>query len=206
MRVRRLRRGEAVACSTAPATVTSDARAWPAARDGRDHAGAPGTRARSPLRADTGVRAAQSDRVEWLIEKATELGVTACSRSTARTRSAAVAQRHARWRHIAAAAASSAAVRGPLVADPIELAPCSTRGSACYGRKGGGADLLRVDAAAARSVQLIVVPRRVHRRRLAAAAPPAAHRSIRPRILRAETARHGRPLVQARWGDLRARC
>jgi 16S rRNA (uracil1498-N3)-methyltransferase len=212
VRVRRLRRGEAVALfdgaghsyvgridALTRGTVTVEITQ---ARPAREH--------ESPLALTLAFGLLKSDRVEWLIEKATELGVTSLQPfDSTHTLGRPSPNRRARWHQIAAAAAKQCGRSViPDVADPIELAAVLLQPAArrlLLAEQGGG-DLLRVDAAAAPSMQLIVGAEGgfTDGELAAAGAAGCTPVDLGPRILRAETAAiTAVALVQARWGDLR---
>lgn len=154
----------------------------------------------------------KSDRIEWLIEKATELGVTRIQPFTStHTLGQPSPARQTRWRQIALAAAKQSGRSViPAIAAPIDLAavlrqPVAVR--LLLAEQGGQSDLLRLDAGAPASVQLIVgAEGGFTAAELAATRAAGAHLvGLGPRILRAESAAIAAlALCQARWGDLHA--
>jgi 16S rRNA (uracil1498-N3)-methyltransferase len=167
----------------------------------------------SPLDLTLAVALLRSDRTEWLIEKASELGVTrlqpfASTHALGRPSPA----RQARWQQIAAAAAKQcgrsvvAQITPPVDFAAVLRQPCSAR--LLLAERGGRDDLLRLELGAVTSVQLIIGPEGGFTDAELDAARAAGCRlvDLGPRILRAETAALAAlALVQARWGDLRAR-
>jgi 16S rRNA (uracil1498-N3)-methyltransferase len=214
-RVRRLRPGEEVAlfdgaggsylariAAVARGTVTVEVTA---VRPPREH--------ESPLDVTLAIALLKSDRIEWLIEKASELGVTrlqpfASTHALGRPSPA----RQARWQQIAAAAAKQCGRSVvPQIAATVDFAallrqPCSAR--LLLAERGGTDDLQRLELAAVTSMQLIIGPEGGFTDTELDTARAAGCRlvDLGARILRAETAALAAlAVVQARWGDLRAR-
>ena len=164
----------------------------------------------SPLALTLAVAVLKSDRFDWLVEKATELGVAAIQPFTsAHTLARPSSARQARWRQIAIAAAKQCGrSAAPAIAAPRDFAavlalPAAAR--LCFAEDGSGEPLER--AAVGAPVSLLVVVGAeggFAADELAAARAAGCHLiALGPRILRAETAAiTAVALCQARWGDL----
>jgi len=165
----------------------------------------------SPLELTLAAAALKADRFDWVIEKATELGVTRIQPfHSAHTLALPSRDRQARWRQIALAAAKqcgrSAAptIAAPLAFDAVLALPAT--GRLLFAEDGSGDCLSRIAFAAAPSSLLAIVgaeggfsPDELSAARAAGCQLVA----LGPRILRAETAAvTAVVLCQARWGDL----
>lgn len=164
----------------------------------------------SPLDLTLAVALLKSDKLDWLIEKATELGVSrlqpfASARSLARPSNG----RLARWRQIARAAAKQC---GRTVVPPVaapcafdDLLPLPAAARLLLAEHHATAPLAALPLDHPASLLLIVGPEGG----FAAAELDAARAAgltlvgLGPRILRAETAALAAvALCQSRWGDL----
>lgn len=164
----------------------------------------------SPLALTLAVAMLKSDRFDWLVEKATELGVSgihpfASTHTLARPSRA----RQARWRQIALGAAKQCGrSAAPAVAAPLDLGavlalPAAAR--ICCAEDGSGVSLARLALGAPRSLLVIVgAEGGFSPDELSAARAAGCHLAgLGPRILRAETAAlTAIALCQALWGDL----
>jgi 16S rRNA (uracil1498-N3)-methyltransferase len=212
-RVRRLAVGEAVALFDEAGhgwigEVSAVRRAGVAVRI---TAARPDREGESPLELTLAIGLLKADKLDWVIEKATELGVARLQPfASAHTLAQPSAGRRARWQQIARSAAKqcgrsvvpavappcdlAAVLRLPaaarlLLAEHGETAPLATVAGAAplllvVGAE-GGFTAAELDAARAAGVVLV---------------------GLGPRILRAETAAVAAcALCQARWGDLAGR-
>jgi 16S rRNA (uracil1498-N3)-methyltransferase len=176
--------------------------------------GAVETRPESPLRIVLAMAALKGDRMELVIQKATELGVAAIqpivtARTDAAARPALKGARHDRWEKVAGGAAEQC---GRAVVP--EVAPTVTLRD-LLAAPFAGARIAFVetedarplaDAPRADSVQLLVGPAGGWEPSEVAAFPAAGvyPASLGPRILRAETAALAAvTALQVLWGDLR---
>jgi 16S rRNA (uracil1498-N3)-methyltransferase len=211
-RVRRLARGEAVvvfdgrgrswlgrvsAWSARGPTVAIE-RALPE-RDGE-----------SSLALTLAIALLKADKLEWVIEKATELGAVrirpfSCARSLAHPS----ARRVARWRQIALSAAKQCGRSVvPAVDDPADLSVILAEPIECGLLLWEGAargDVLPSAAPAPTAASVLIGPEGGFTVEEVAAARAAGYRvgSLGLRILRAETAAIAAvALCQRRWGDL----
>lgn len=170
----------------------------------------PDRESESPLALTLAVAVLKSDRFDWLVEKATELGVAAIQPFTStHTLARPSPARQARWRQIALAAAKQCGrSAAPAIAAPLDFAavlalPAAAR--LCFAEDGSGVSLARAALAAPPSLLAIVgaeggfAPDEI-----AAAGAAGCHLvTLGPRILRAETAAiTAVALCQAYWGDL----
>lgn len=152
------------------------------------------------------------DRFEWLIEKATELGVTAIQPAAAerseRGLLQAAAKRAARWGRIALESGQQARrLRPPEILPPAPLARClSAGGSRLYLEEESGAQPLAAALTPESAIVLAVGPEggwtAAERERFHAACWRAV--SLGPFILRAETAAMAAlsVLTHTRWAAL----
>lgn len=208
-RVRRLTLGDAVAlfderghsCVGAVSAVA------------RDHIAVRVTAVRPPDEHESGldltlaIGLLKADKLDWVIEKATELGVTRLQPfASQHTLAQPSAARRTRWQQIARAAAKQCGrSRVPLVAPPCDLAAVlqapATR--LLLAEHGTTVPLASVDAAGP-LVLIVGAEGGFSAAELAAARAAGAHLiGLGPRILRAETAAVAAlALCQARWGDL----
>ena len=166
--------------------------------------------AESPLDLTLAVAALKADRLDWVIEKATELGVAHVQLFTsAYTLARPSADRQSRWRQIALAAAKQCGrSAAPTIAPAIDLGavlrlPAALR--VLFAEDGSGTHLTALAEAAPASLLAIVGAEGGFTTEELAAARAADCRLIDlgPRILRADTAAVAAvALCQARWGDL----
>jgi 16S rRNA (uracil1498-N3)-methyltransferase len=156
------------------------------------------------------VAALKADRFDWVVEKATELGVTRIQPFTSvHTLARPSRNRQERWRQIALAAAKQCGrSSAPDIAASLELSavlslPAATR--VVFAEDGSGSPLADL-ALAVPSPLLAVVGGEggFTAAELAQARARGCHLiALGPRILRAETAAISAVvLCQARWGDL----
>jgi 16S rRNA (uracil1498-N3)-methyltransferase len=164
----------------------------------------------SPLALTLAIAALKSDRFDWVIEKATELGIARIQPFTSsHTLARPSRDRQERWRHIALAAAKqSGRALAPAIAAPTDLAGVLALPAAArlfFAEDGSGTSLARVALDAPPSLLAIVgAEGGFSADELAAARHAGCHLvGLGPRILRAETAAVAAVvLCQARWGDL----
>lgn len=164
----------------------------------------------SPLELTLAVAMLKADRLEWVIEKATELGVARLQPfSSAHTLAQPSRDRQKRWRQIALAAAKQCGrSAAPAIGAPTDFGavldlPAAAR--ILFAEDGSGASLTGIAPAAAPSLLAIVgAEGGFSAEELAAARGRGCHIvSLGPRILRAETAAVvAAALCQAGWGDL----
>jgi 16S rRNA (uracil1498-N3)-methyltransferase len=174
-------------------------------------------RAESPLRLVLAVSPLKGDRMELVVQKATELGVAGIwpvvtSRTDAAARPALQGSRGERWGRVAAGAAEQCGrAVVPDVAAATTLAELLARGfdghRVALLETPGHAPLTSLAIGASRPLLLLVGPaggfEPSEAERLRAAGFTAA--SLGPRVLRAETAAVAAvAIAQAMWGDLRA--
>lgn len=166
----------------------------------------------SSLELTLAVAALKADRLDWVIEKATELGVARIQpfRST-HTLARPSGDRRERWRQIALAAAKQCGRSVvPVIGAPIDFTAVVALAAAArilFAEDGSGTDLSRLDVAAPPSMLAIVgAEGGFSADEFAAARAADCHLvGLGPRILRAETAAVvAVALCQARWGDLAA--
>jgi 16S rRNA (uracil1498-N3)-methyltransferase len=158
------------------------------------------------------VAALKADRIDWVVEKATELGVTRIQPFTStHTLARPSPRRQERWRQIALGAAKQCGrASAPAIAAPLELAAVLALPAAArllFAEDGSGSPLSGL-AFAEPSPLLAIVGAEggFTADELAAARAGGCHLvGLGPRILRAETAAIAAvALCQARWGDLTA--
>jgi 16S rRNA (uracil1498-N3)-methyltransferase len=167
----------------------------------------------SPLALTLAVAVSKASKLDWVVEKATELGVARIVPFASERTIAAVERatgRIDRWRRIAsAAAAQSGRARCPEVvaietfAQLLPLA--ATHDRSWLFSPGGGPPLAGPVGGAVRSVVVVTGPEGGFSTREIAQAIEAgfALASLGPRVLRAETAAIAAvALAQHRWGDL----
>ena len=171
----------------------------------------------SPLRLTLAQALLKSDKLDWVIEKATELGVTELIVFTSeRTVGRATIDRQARWNRLARSAAEQCQrsqlprIAGPVTFDQLLSWPGETLRLLFWEQQspGGLAVVHRLQPLAS-SVLAIVGPEggfSVHEAEHAAAM--GFHMvGLAPRILRAETAAiAAATLCQFLWGDLGSNC
>jgi 16S rRNA (uracil1498-N3)-methyltransferase len=166
----------------------------------------------SPLHLTLAVAALKADRLDWVIEKATELGVASIQPFTsARTLARPSRDRQTRWRQIALGAAKQCGrSAAPSIASPSDFAAVLNLQAAAhilFAEDGSGTSLAGLALAAPRSLCIIVgAEGGFTAEELAAARARGCHLAgLGPRVLRAETAAiTAVSLCQARWGDLAA--
>jgi 16S rRNA (uracil1498-N3)-methyltransferase len=164
----------------------------------------------SPLELTLAVAALKADRLDWVIEKTTELGVARiqpfCS---TRTLARPSGDRRERWRQIALAAAKQCGRSvAPPISAPIDFSavlalPAAAR--VLFAEDDSVADLSSIDVATPPSMLAIVgAEGGFSADEFAAARAAHCHLAgLGPRILRAETAAVvAVALCQSRWGDL----
>lgn len=164
----------------------------------------------SPLELTLAVAALKADRLDWVIEKATELGVARIQPfSSTHTLARPSSDRRERWRQIALAAAKQCGRSvAPVIGAPVDFAavlalPAAAR--VLFAEDGSGADLSSIDVAPPPSMLAIVgAEGGFSAGEFAAARAAHCHLvGLGPRILRAETAAVvAVALCQSRWGDL----
>ena len=164
----------------------------------------------APLTVTLAVASLKSDRLEWVIEKATELGVARIQLfESARTLARPSDDRQSRWRQIALSAAKqSGRSAAPRIEAPIDFAAALALPAAArvlFAEDGSGADLAGLSLEKPASILAVVgAEGGFSADELAAARAAGCHLvGLGPRILRAETAAIvAVALCQARWGDL----
>lgn len=212
-RVRRLAPGEPVVL------FDGAGHSWSGAVSGVDRAGArvrvgavrPEREGESPLALTLAVALLKADKLDWVVEKATELGV---ARLQPFASAHALAQpspgRQARWQQIARAAAKQCGrTVVPAVAAPCALAEVLALPAAArllLAEHGDRAPLARLALPPPAALLLVVGPEGgfAPAELRAATAAGVELVGLGPRILRAETAAIAAvALCQARWGDWR---
>lgn len=171
----------------------------------------PESDAESSLALTLAVAPLKADRFEWVIEKATELGVTSIQPfHSAHSLARPSGDRQTRWRHIALAAAKqSGRSVAPQISAPLafsELLALPAEARVLFAEDGSGTALTELALGAPTSLLAIVgAEGGFSGDELAAARGAGCHLAgLGPRILRAETAAIvAAALCQARWGDLR---
>ena len=168
----------------------------------------------SPLALTLAVGLPKGDKLDWIVEKATELGVTALQPfASAHTLGVASAARRARWDQIALAAAKQCgrsqvpAIHAALGFDALLAVPAELR---LVLAERGAAQPLAAAGGGARPTSLLVTVGAEGG--FSDAELAAAHAAgftlvtLGPRTLRAETAAIvAAALCQAHWGDLDSR-
>jgi 16S rRNA (uracil1498-N3)-methyltransferase len=169
----------------------------------------------SPLELTLAVAVAKAAKLDWVVEKATELGVTRIIPFASERAIAAIERgtsRIERWRRIAAAAAAqSGRVRCPEVSATESFAglmPLAASHDRALLFAAGGGDSLgdRDDERAIRSIVVATGPEGGFSASEVTQAARAGFSltTLGPRVLRAETAAIvAVALAQHRWGDLR---
>ncbi len=163
----------------------------------------------SPLDLTLAVGLLKADKLDWVIEKATELGVARVQPfASAHTLAQPSAGRQARWQQIARSAAKqSGRSVVPTVAPPRDLADVlkTTATRLLLAEHGETVPLATIDAPATTPLLLVVgAEGGFTTTELDAARAAGVHLiTLGPRILRAETAAIAAcALCQFRWGDL----
>lgn len=164
----------------------------------------------SALQLTLAIAALKSDRFEWVIEKATELGVTRIQPFTSvHTLARPSGDRQKRWAQIALAAAKqSGRSLAPSIEAPIDFAAVLSLPAAArllFAEDGSGVSLASLTFDAPPSLLAIVgAEGGFSSDELAAARTAGCHLvGLGPRIVRAETAAViAAALCQSRWGDL----
>lgn len=212
-RVRRLTVGERVALFD-EAGHSCEGEVSAAGRDGitvRVTAVHPARAGESPLALTLAVGALKADKLDWVIEKATELGVTGLQPFTStHTLAQPSGGRLARWQQIARSAAKQCGRSVvPVVAPPCDFAAVLRLPAASRLLLAEHGETVSLAAVSAASPLLLVVGAEGG---FTAAELDAARAAgftlvgLGPRILRAETAAvTACALSQARWGDLGGR-
>ena len=211
-RVRRLGVGDAVAVFDG-AGRSYLARIESLSRDGaavRIESALPERAAESPLDLTLAVGTLKADRFDWVIEKATELGVTRIQPFiSTHTLARPSADRQARWRQIALAAAkqcgrsAAPAIAGTIDFDAVVALPAALR--LVFAEDGSGVELATLTDSAPTSLLIVIgAEGGFTPAELATARAQNCHLvDLGPRILRADTAAlTALSLCQARWGDL----
>jgi len=210
-RVRRVAVGEAVALFD-EAGHSCVAEVTGVTRDGvavRVTAVQPANAGESPLALTLAIGLLKADKLDWVIEKATELGVARVQPFTsAHTLARPSASRQARWQQIARSAAKqSGRSIVPAIAPPCDFADVLTTTATrlLLAEHGETVPLADVDAASGTPLVLIVgAEGGFATAELDTARAAGVHLiTLGPRILRAETAAVAAvALCQSRWGDL----
>jgi 16S rRNA (uracil1498-N3)-methyltransferase len=164
----------------------------------------------SPLALTLAIAALKSDRLDWVIEKATELGVARIQPFTStHTLARPSRDRQGRWRQIALAAAKQCGrSAAPAIGEPTDFAAVLALPAAArilFAEDGSGASLTSIALAAPPSLLAIVgAEGGFSADEVTVARRTGCHLvGLGPRILRAETAAVAAVvLCQARWGDL----
>jgi len=181
---------------------------------GVEVAGRTAARAESPLAVTLVQGIARTERMDLVLQKATELGVAAIlpvvtARSVVRLDAAGGARKLGHWRGIAIAACEQCGrARVPVVAEPITLAAhlaAPTRAARRLLLAPESETSLAAEAAGAGSIELLVGPEGGLDDGEQQAALAAGYRACRlgPRILRSETAAIAAlAVLQATAGDL----
>ncbi len=164
----------------------------------------------SPLALTLAVAALNADRFDWVVEKATELGVARIQPFTStHTHARPSRDRQARWHQIALGAAKQCGrSSAPAIAAPVDFAAVLALPAAArllFAEGGGDTSLASIGLAAPPSLLAIVgAEGGFSADELAAAGAAGCHLvGLGPRILRAETAAlTAVVLCQSRWGDL----
>ncbi|MEQ9464191.1 MAG: 16S rRNA (uracil(1498)-N(3))-methyltransferase [Haliea sp.] len=168
--------------------------------------------AESPLRLHLGIGISRGERMDWVVQKATELGVAAISplyteRTEVRLRGEREGRKQLHWRQVAISACEQCGRSVlPVVHEPAALAPW------LQGADGERRFVLHHRATTAprgtelpASINLLVGPEGGLSEAEIAAAEAAGFESLAlgPRILRTETAPLAAlAILQARWGDM----
>lgn len=171
---------------------------------------------RSPLRIELYQGMPKGDKLELIIQKATELGVSRiipfpASRSVTRIPEARLPERIARWQKIAAEAARQSGAVAPVIAPAPNLATalagchCDMRLIPWEEAAPGTLHQLLLSAPTPESIALLVGPEGGFPTEEVATARTHSFQTISlgPRILRTETAGLAlTAVVQSSWGDL----
>ena len=213
-RVRRLGAGDAVALFDG-AGRSYLGRVESLSRDGaavRIDDALPERDAESPLDLTLAIATLKADRLDWVVEKATELGVARIQPFTsAHTLARPSPDRQTRWRQIALAAAKQSgrsaapAIAASIAFDAVIALPAALR--ILFAEDGSGAGLASAAHTAPGSLLAIVGGEGgfTADELVAARAAGCQLVDLGPRILRADTAAiTAVALCQARWGDLGA--
>ena len=190
-----------------PATITAVARNHVAVRTGSCADGLP----ESPLRVHLGIALSRGERMDWVMQKSTELGVGAITplytaRTEVRLDAAREEKKHTHWRQVIASACEQCGRCAlPELHTPTRLAdwlPSTEADLKLLLHPRGSSDF---DTGPPRRIALLAGPEGGLSDEEVEAAVAAGFHSLRlgPRVLRTETA----PLaalavLQARWGDL----
>jgi 16S rRNA (uracil1498-N3)-methyltransferase len=164
----------------------------------------------SPLDLTLAVGALKGDRFDWVVEKATELGVVRIQPFTSRhTLARPSRDRQARWRHIALGAAKQCGrSAAPAIEAPVDFAAVLALPAAArllFAEGGTGTRLAALALPPPPTLLAIVgAEGGFGADELAAARAHGVHTvDLGPRVLRADTAAlTAVVLCQARWGDL----
>jgi 16S rRNA (uracil1498-N3)-methyltransferase len=164
----------------------------------------------SALALTLAVAALKADRFDWVVEKATELGVARIQPFTsAFTLAHPSRHRQARWRQIALSAAKQCGRSvAPAIEPPLSFAAVlalPAAGRILFAEDGSGTSVARLALDAPPSLLAIVgAEGGFSPAEIAAARAADCHlAALGPRLLRAETAAVvAVALCQARWGDL----
>lgn len=169
--------------------------------------------AESPLELVLAIALLKADRLDWVVEKATELGVHRIRPFASTTTLAHPSRaRQQRWQQIALAAAKQCgrsvtpAIEPPAALSAVLAAPAAAR--VLFAEDGSGAALEAVAVTSPGPLLVIVgAEGGFTPAELAVARAAGCHAvGLGPRILRAETAAvTAVALCQARWGDLHGR-
>lgn len=167
----------------------------------------------SPLRLVLVQALATGDKMDWIVQKAVELGVSAiqpiqAERSVLRLAGERADKRRAHWQQVAVSACEqSGRNRVPEVAAPLPLAQWLGRESAAvrYVLAPGGESVLGAGPAPTVEVHLMIGPEGgwTESELAACRADGCIAVGLGPRVLRTETAGLAAiSVLQARWGDL----
>jgi 16S rRNA (uracil1498-N3)-methyltransferase len=172
----------------------------------------------SPLRITLAQALGKGEKLDWVVEKATELGVSAivpffCERTVPKLDRAASAKRGERWRRIALSATKqSGRTRAPEILDLIEFAELARRPWDCErkiifweGESARGLNDVREESPRVDSLLIAIGPEGGFTPDEIALAARAGFQSARlgKRILRTETAAVAAiAAAQTLWGDL----
>ncbi|QIB65524.1 16S rRNA (uracil(1498)-N(3))-methyltransferase [Kineobactrum salinum] len=169
----------------------------------------------SPLWIHLGIGISRGDRMDWVVQKATELGVAAITplftgRTEVRLQGERQSRKRQHWQQVAISACEqSGRATLPRLSEPALLAQWLQLGGAdrrfVLHHRATGAAGINTAAAAPRSVSLLVGPEGGLDEAEIQAAEAAGFEALAlgPRVLRTETAPLAAlAILQARWGDM----
>ena len=167
----------------------------------------------SPLALHLGIAISRGDRMDWVVQKATELGVHAITpllseRTEVRLKGEREAKKLRHWQQVATSACEQCGRNRLPVVHPLRPLPdwCQRVEADARLVLDPAADSSDPGAAAPASIALLVGPEGGFSAAEIAAAATAGFHSLQlgPRVLRTETAPLAAiALLQARWGDMR---